>query len=253
MGGDVFSSRSGFLKSGQLVTGQTGLIYKGSDGTGRIIKPENYQPKGSYAAANHNHSGVYQPIGSYATTAQLNEVKTSVSNGKSAVASAITDKGVSTSATASFNTMASNIRNINQYSPVLVYTNTNVSAGIQDNSSITLSNVNFNAFLIEFKYTTIQAYFNDGSPCGDKDNSAIIYYTKTQLNTGGAAGYVSGGPMEQDGLIYTNHYPTYRKNMKLTNNILNCGNSGHTESYHPHLDSYQCCIPYRIWGINISL
>ena len=24
------------------------------------------QPKGSYAAANHNHNGVYQPAGSYA-------------------------------------------------------------------------------------------------------------------------------------------------------------------------------------------
>ena len=55
---------------------------------------------------------MYQPVGSYATTAQLNEVKTSVSNGKSAVASAITDKGVSTSATASFSTMANNIRKI---------------------------------------------------------------------------------------------------------------------------------------------
>ena len=98
----------GFLSSGQLVTGQTGLIYKGSDGTGRIIKPDNYQPKGSYADANHNHNGTY------ATVAQYNELKTSVSNGKSAVASAITDKGVSTSATASFNTMASNIRSINQ-------------------------------------------------------------------------------------------------------------------------------------------
>ena len=76
-----------------------------------------YQPVGSYAAANHNHSGVYQPVGSYATTAQLNELKTSVSNGKSAVASAITDKGVSTSATASFNTMANNIRNIGMIVP----------------------------------------------------------------------------------------------------------------------------------------
>ena len=97
-----------FLKSGQLVTGQTSLIYKGNDGTGRIITPDNYQPKGNYAAANHNHNGTY------ATIVQYNELKTSVSNGKSAVASAITDKGVSTSATASFNTMASNIRKINQ-------------------------------------------------------------------------------------------------------------------------------------------
>ena len=183
----------------------------------------------------------------------INNLKTSVSEGKSLIASAITDKGVSTASSATFQTMANNIRSINQYTPVLLYTNLNVSAGIQNNASITLSNVNFNAFLIEFKYTTIQAYFNDGSPCGDKDNSAIIYYTKTQLNTGGAAGYVSGGPMKQDGLIYTNHYSTYRKNMKLTNNILSCGDAGHQDSYHPHLDSYQCCIPYRIWGINISL
>ena len=40
---------------------------------------------------------------------QLTEVKTSVSNGKSAIASAITDKGVSTSSSDSFTTMASNI------------------------------------------------------------------------------------------------------------------------------------------------
>ena len=43
---------------------------------------------------------------------EINSLKTSVSNGKSAVASAITDKGVSTSATATFDTMASNIRAI---------------------------------------------------------------------------------------------------------------------------------------------
>ena len=102
------------------------------------------QPAGSYAAANHNHNGVYQPAGSYAAANhshnganlsydstrsindvinnnyslivnannEINNLKTSVSNGKSAVASAITDKGVSTSATASFNTMANNIRKI---------------------------------------------------------------------------------------------------------------------------------------------
>ena len=53
----------------------------------------------------HTHS-------EYATTSDFNSLKTSVSNGKSAVASAITDKGVSTSATASFDTMAGNIRSI---------------------------------------------------------------------------------------------------------------------------------------------
>lgn len=262
------------------MTGTTSLLYKGSDGTSRSINPDNYQPKGSYAAASHNHSASNITSGTLAVarggTGQtsvdttptsgskkmctsggiytaINDLKTSVSNGKSAVASAITDKGVSTSATASFDTMASNIRSINQYAPVLLYTNTNVSAGMENNTSITLSNVNFIAFLIEFKYTAIQWYFDDGSPCGDKDSSAIIYYTKTQLNTGGEAGYVSGGPMENDGLIYTNLYPTYRKDIKLTNNILNFGRGGYTDSYKPHLDSYNCCIPYRVWGINISL
>ena len=45
-------------------------------------------------------------------TDATNSLKTSVSNGKSSIASAITDKGVSTSATADFSTMASNIRAI---------------------------------------------------------------------------------------------------------------------------------------------
>ena len=101
-----------------------------------------------YAAANHNHNGVYAPVSHTHTTGQISDLsavlagyalashthtttnitgldsklsgydteiaslKSSVSNGKSAVASAITDKGVSTSATASFNTMAANIRGI---------------------------------------------------------------------------------------------------------------------------------------------
>ena len=43
---------------------------------------------------------------------EINTLKTSVSNGKSAIASAITDKGISTSSSDTFNTMATNIRNI---------------------------------------------------------------------------------------------------------------------------------------------
>ena len=148
MGGDIFSSRSGFLTHGQLITGQTGLIYKGYDGTGRIIKPDDYQPKGSYAAANHSHNGANL---SYDNTRSINDVinnnysmivnanseisnlKSSVSNGKSAVASAITDKGVSTSATASFNTMANNIRSIvSMSSPKLIPGNILWSIGTTD-------------------------------------------------------------------------------------------------------------------------
>jgi len=43
---------------------------------------------------------------------ELQTLKASVSNGKSAIASAITDKGISTSSSDTFNTMATNIRNI---------------------------------------------------------------------------------------------------------------------------------------------
>ena len=254
-------SRPVFLKSGQLVTGQTSLIYKGNDGTSRIINPDNYQPKGSYAVSNHSHNGANL---SFDSTRSINDVinnnysmivnanneisslKTSVSNGKSAVASAITDKGVSTSATASFNTMANNIRKINQNAPILLYTNNNVSAGMENyKTNITLPSVNYNAFLIEFKYTSMQAYGSGSTPVGDPNNSAIIYYTKSQLNTGAVA-YVSGNPTTQ-------RYSTYRRDMKLTNNILYCGDAGHQDSYHPHLDSKYLCIPSRIWGIDILL
>lgn len=69
--------------------------------------------------SDHNHDDRYYTeseintkLSAKANTSDLNSLKTSVSNGKSAVASAITGKGVSTSATASFDTMASNIRSI---------------------------------------------------------------------------------------------------------------------------------------------
>lgn len=68
-----------------------------------------------YAAASHTHTtsqitGLDTKLSGY--DSDIASLKSSVSNGKSAVASAITDKGVSTSATASFNTMAANIRKI---------------------------------------------------------------------------------------------------------------------------------------------
>ena len=68
-----------------------------------------------YAPASHTHTtanitGLDTKLSGYDT--EIASLKSSVSNGKSAVASAITDKGVSTSATASFEQMAANIRSI---------------------------------------------------------------------------------------------------------------------------------------------
>ena len=83
-----------------------------------------------YAASSHTHT--ISQITSLQS--ELNSLKTSVSNGKSAVASAITDKGISTSATASFDTMAANIRNI-PISAGLVYSGT-IGFDISTGSSI---------------------------------------------------------------------------------------------------------------------
>ena len=68
----------------------------------------------------------------YSTDA-TNSLKTSVSNGKSAVASAITDKGISTSATATFDTMASNIRAIS--SPISTKTWINICKVVENRTS----------------------------------------------------------------------------------------------------------------------
>ena len=80
-----------FLKSGQLVTGSTGLIYKGNDGTGRIIKPDEYALK----------SEVEGVVG------EMNDEL--VKYGKEKISEAITEKGVPTSTSDSFDKMAENI------------------------------------------------------------------------------------------------------------------------------------------------
>ena len=187
------------------MTGQTSLIYKGNDGTARSINPSNYaaanhnhngvyQPAGSYAAANHDHSGVYQPVGSYATTTQLNEVKTSVSNGKSLIASAITDKGVSTASDATFQTMATNIRSIGMIVPATLpagytacnYIQTDGNAWINTGIDLTSSAQYLNEIFISsiFPSDTVN---NNGALLSaiNSDNQSSIYITQTcQINYG---------------------------------------------------------------------
>lgn len=75
------------------MTGQTGLIYKGNDGTGRVITPDSYITRSEIG-----------DIG-----AMNDEL---VLYGKNMIADAITYKGVSTINTDTFEQMASNIRNI---------------------------------------------------------------------------------------------------------------------------------------------
>ena len=79
-----------------------------------------------YAAVDHNHNGVYAPVSHTHTTADITglntklsgydseiaSLKSSVSEGKSLVAAAVTDKGVTTAADATFQTIADNIGKI---------------------------------------------------------------------------------------------------------------------------------------------
>ena len=82
---------SDFLKSGQIAVGKSILFYKGINNT-----IQSYDPS------------------------DISDLKTSVSNGKSLIASAITDKGVSTASSATFQTMASNIGKIETISGSLI-------------------------------------------------------------------------------------------------------------------------------------
>ncbi len=72
----------------------------------------------------------------FATSSELNSLKTSVSNGKSLIASAITGKGVSTDAGASFQTMASNIASLYTVSGV---TSESISISSVSNTAFTVS------------------------------------------------------------------------------------------------------------------
>ena len=221
-----------------MITGQTGLIYKGKDGTGRIIKPDEYQPKGSYAAANHNHSGVYQPVGSYAAanhshngtnlsynnTLSINDainnnysmivaanneissLKSSVSNGKSLIAAAVTDKGVPTAASDSFTTMSNNIRNI-ETDPNNHLKNDTLPSGYTKRSYIEISG----GCVINTQYTLPKMYYERDytvTSCPKYEWGYIISINsksgKTSSDRQGLIGvmYGSGGQSQLDNLFY---------------------------------------------------
>jgi hypothetical protein len=79
--------------------------------------------------SDHTHS-------EYASSSDLSSLKTSVSNGKASIASAITGKGVSTSSTAAFSTMATNIKKIT--TTPTYYTGTTSSLTVYEGGTFTV-------------------------------------------------------------------------------------------------------------------
>ena len=78
-----------------------------------LAAQKNYTDQKTQAIVDDVNANFQDVQGAISTlNGNMNDLFTSVSNGKSQVAEAITDKGVSTSASDSFSTMASNIRAI---------------------------------------------------------------------------------------------------------------------------------------------
>lgn len=113
-----------------------------------------------------------------ATKEEVEELKTSVSEGKALIAAAVTDKGVETATDATFQTMANNINNI---STTLSFENLTLVGSSEDNTnhpydssttndsiSITIPDNNTYLAVIQtgFHNSNSTAYTNAGSWCG---------------------------------------------------------------------------------------
>ena len=96
------------LISGRIYVTESQIICGSRDGTANVLYPHSSYTHPSTKQCNYvyTHPSTIQCN----AAAEINNLKSSVSNGKSLIASAITDKGVSTAAT--FQTMANNIRQI---------------------------------------------------------------------------------------------------------------------------------------------
>ena len=109
--------------------------YTGSGTTYDTLYPATTAEQASYSNTTTH---------STATTVQgvIDELFTSVSNGKTSLASAITDKGQSTSPDDSFSTMATNINNIQTFKPEQSKTATQNGVTVYPDSGKALSSVN---------------------------------------------------------------------------------------------------------------
>ena len=148
-----------FETSADCITGTLGIAHGGTGATTAAnarstlgITPANI----GAAASSHTHT--ISQISSLQS--EINYLKTSVSNGKIAVASAITDKGVSTSATADFNTMANNIRSIPSGSSML---NSSIFKNAKNISELTSENIpgKINNHMIIFTMGSVERYKYD--------------------------------------------------------------------------------------------
>ena len=154
----------------------------------------------------------------------ITSLKKSVSDGKSAIASAITAKGVSTASDASFNTMANNIRNLK----------------ILTSSDRTFSNYPFEFFnhykIYAVTSSTKTCWFVNSSTSSDLNNGEMHVETLMRY---GAAYYAYWG-----GYIFFQYYNAKDGSGKFNLNVLDL--TTNTSKYYSQVNSIQ--LDRRVWG-----
>ena len=129
---------------------------------------------------------------------EINSLKSSVSNGKSAIASAITGKGVSTAADATFQTMANNIGSITTPDPYdqnfvsMIVSGLSASdsgSGSWGGTSVTACNLTAYCQLTSTGTNGLN-YTGDTSFTGVKDTSRLGFAVHAPINSTGTYQYV---------------------------------------------------------------
>ncbi len=110
-------------------------------------------------------------LSGYAKTSELNSLKTSVSNGKSLIANAITGKGVTTSSSESFATMANNINSISSTDAIgaiylqtlsdtisLYYSSSDIYKGAENYVYVSAPTLYRTSYNFQYELTNYNAY-----------------------------------------------------------------------------------------------
>ena len=165
------------MNSGRIYVTESQIICGSRDGTANVLYPHSSytHPVTKQCNYSYTHPSTIQCN----AASEINSLKSSVSNGKSAIASAITDKGISTAADATFQTMANNISNISS----IGYGNFNLRLLEQNKVSYSNSPYTFSTTLNpDSLYLVTGGYFNV-SGAGTGYYIALIY-NNTKLPQG---------------------------------------------------------------------
>ena len=202
------------MNSGRLlVNGNDFYIGNGSSQLSKIAREDQIP-------SSYTHPTEIQCNASF----EINNLKSSVSNGKSAIASAITGKGVSTASNATFQTMANNINSIvipKQYVPVNFGNYQLIKTDSMYGTATSQTEYKIYTFNIDPSARYIYASFGRW---GYGDQTNILVLIQENLYTSNYARYGFGGGVEfpSSGGILRNipSSHAYGDSFNIENNIL---------------------------------